>query len=267
MRKRLYYSAFLATAIMVAIPCLGRLDCCTGGTSSFGPGEKLIFRVYYNMGFLWITAGNATINVSETEMNGKRTFHILGDGFTAKSYEWFYKVSDRYETYIDEQTMAPVRFLRDVNEGGFTIKNDVKFYQSNGKAVSDTSVFTIPKCTQDLLSAIYFARNIDYSHLNYGDVVPFSLFLDNQVYHLNIKYLGKERITTKMGEYNTIKIVPQVIRGTIFKDEDKLTVWVSDDLNHLPLRVSSPILVGSVKVDLIGYNNLSNPFSSMIRQF
>ena len=86
------------------------------------------------------------------------------------------------------------------------------------------------------------------------------MFLDDKVYPLYIKYVGKERITTKMGTFNAIKIVPLLIQGTIFKDGEKMTVWISDDENHIPLRVDSPILVGSVKVDLIGYDNLRNPF-------
>ncbi len=234
---------------------------------SFQEGESLTFGVFYNMGFLWINAGNANISIRNETLGGQSVYHITGDGKTAKSYEWFFKVSDRYETFIEKETMLPVKFLRDVNEGGTKIRNNITFYQSTGKAISDTTMFTIPRATQDILSAIYFARNIDYNRYKPGDRIPFSLFLDNTVYSLYIKYLGKEVVKTKMGEYNAIKIVPMVIKGSIFKDEDKLTVWVSDDENHIPLRVSSPILVGSIKVDLIGYNNLRNPFSSMISQF
>jgi hypothetical protein len=92
------------------------------------------------------------------------------------------------------------------------------------------------------------------------------MFLDDKVYNLYIKYIGKEKITTRMGTYNAIKITPLLIEGTIFKDGEKMNIWVSDDENHLPLRVDSPIIVGSIKVDLIDYENLRNPFSSMISQ-
>ena len=242
-------------------------DFCSARNKSYKEGESLTFRVYYNMGMLWISAGNAVINVYSENFKGQKVYHIVGNGKTAKSYEWVFKVKDKYETYIDRITMLPIKFIRDVNEGGFKIKNNISFYQSKGKAVSDTTSFSIPKCTQDILSAIYFARNIDYNKHKVGDKIPFNLFLDNKIYALNIKYIGKETIQTKMGVYNTIKIVPQLIKGTIFKDADKMTVWVSDDENHIPLRVSSPILVGTIKVDIIGYDNLRNPFSSMVKEF
>ena len=232
--------------------------------TSFQDGEKLEFTVYYNMSFIWINSGNAEFTVAPQEVNGHNAYHITGLGNTAHSFEWFYKVKDRYETYIDKESMLPMHFVRNVNEGGMKFTNDVTFNHNKGQAVSDKKVYTIPKGTQDVLSAIYFARNIDYNKYKPGDKIPFTMFLDNEVYNLYIKYLGKEVITTKMGKFNAIKIAPLLIEGTIFKGGEKMTVFVSDDDNHLPLRVESPILVGSVKVDLMDYSNLRNPFSSMI---
>ena len=242
-------------------------DCCNTRNYSYSDGEKLTFRVYYNVGILWFNAGTGTLEVTRENYNGKQSYHVCGRGKTNKSYELFFKVNDHYDTYIDQETMLPLRFLRDVNEGGVKFKNDVQFNQTRCRATSDTCAYKIPRCTQDMLSAIYYARDIDYNAYKPGDKFQVNLFLDNKLYSLNIKYLGKEKVRTKMGEFNAIKIMPQVITGTIFKDDDKLTVWVSDDANHLPLRINSPILVGSVKVDLVGYEHLRNPFTSLLAQY
>ena len=239
-------------------------DFCSAKNTSFKDGEKLTFRVYYNMGFVWITAGYADFTTKGEDMNGHKVYHITGDGKTARSYEWFYKVRDKYETYIDRETMLPARFVRDVNEGGYKINQDVTFFQAKEQAISNQKVYTITKCTQDVLSAIFYARNIDYNKYKPGDKIPFNMFLDDKLYSLYIKYLGKEDIETKMGTYHAIKIVPLLIEGTLFKGGEKMTIWVSDDDNHLPLRVDSPILVGSIKVDLVSYDNLRNPFTSVI---
>jgi hypothetical protein len=131
-------------------------------------------------------------------------------------------------------------------------------------ATSNEKAYTIPKCTQDVLSAIFFARNIDYSKYEPGDKIPFNMFLDDKVYSLYIKFVGKEKVVTKMGVFNAIKIVPLLIEGTIFKGGEKMTVWVTDDENHLPLRIESPILAGSIKVDLIDFENLRNTFDGAI---
>jgi len=89
--------------------------------------------------------------------------------------------------------------------------------------------------------------------------------LDDEVYHfITIRYLGKEKIKTRYGKFNAIKFKPLLIKGTIFEGGEKMNAWVSDDPNHLLLRVESPIAVGSVKVDMMGYRNLRYPLTSLI---
>lgn len=244
--------------------CHAQADFCGTRNVAFQSGEVLSFKVYYNMGRIWVGAGSVVFSTSTETVNGRKAYHVVGDGKTYKSYEWFFKVRDRYETYIDAETMLPLKFIRNVNEGGYKIYENVTFNHQNGQAVTTKGVYTIPRCAQDVLSAIYYARNIDYSKYHPGDKIPFTMFLDNEVYNLYIKYLGKERIKTRYGTFNTIKFSPTLIEGTIFKGGDKMMVWVSDDENHVPVRVDSPILVGSIKVDLIGYQNLRNPFKGFI---
>lgn len=257
---------FIALLILLGAPQIARAqnDFCGIHNISFGDGEHLYFKVYYNMGRIWVGAGEANFDVKTEQLNGRSVYHIVGDGKTLKSYEWFYKVRDRYETYIDVQTMLPAKFIRNVNEGGFKIYNNVAFNQNVGQAVSTNGIFKVPKCVQDVLSAIYYARNIDYNKYKPGATIPFSMFLDDQVYNLYIRYIGKEQVKTRYGTFNTIRIVPLLIEGTIFKGGEKMSVWVTDDNNHLPVRVDSPILVGSIKVDLMGYDKIRNAMTALV---
>jgi hypothetical protein len=71
-------------------------------------------------------------------------------------------------------------------------------------------------------------------------------------------------IKTKYGKFRAIKIKPLLIKGTIFEGGEKMTVWISDDANHIPVRVESPISVGSVKVDMMDFKNRRSPMSSLI---
>lgn len=240
-------------------------DFCGKRNTAFQDGEKISFKVYYNMGRLWAGAGLASFTVNEEKLNGRTVLHVTGDGKTLKSYEWFYKVNDRYETWIDAETMLPLKFVRNVNEGGYRIYETANFNHARRQVVTNKGIFKIPACAQDVLSAIYYARNIDYSKYKPGAKIPFSMFLDGEVYNLHITYHGKKRIKTKYGTFNTLKISPLLIEGTIFKGGDKMMIWVSDDQNHIPVRIDSPIVVGSIKVDLVGYKNLRNPFTALIR--
>lgn len=242
-------------------------DFCSAGNRTIAVGEVLTYKVFYNVSAVWAAAGEAKFTTQLTSMYNKPVYHIRGIGNTYTSYDWIFKVRDVYETFVDTANLYPVRFKRDVNEGGYRFTNDVTFYQDIKKTVSKGKSYTTPACVQDVLSAIYYARNIDYSGYKSGDKIPFSMFLDDEVYDLYIRYMGKVKIKTKYGEFNALKIQPLLIDGTIFKGGEKMVVYVSDDLNHVPLRVESPILVGSIKVDLMQYQNLKHPLSSLLKKF
>jgi hypothetical protein len=140
----------------------------------------------------------------------------------------------------------------------------VSFNHSANTAVSTNGVFKTTNCIQDVVSAIYYARNIDFNKYKVGDKIPFDMFLDDEVYHLYIRYLGKEKIKTRYGKFNAIKFKALLIKGTIFQGGEKMNAWVSDDPNHLLLRVESPITVGTIKIDMYGYKNLRYPLTSLI---
>jgi len=239
-------------------------DFCGIRNNAFQAGERIDFTIFYSVIGLYVNAGNASFTTSLEKMNNKPVYHIVGDGTSNNSYDWIFKVRDKYETYIDTATLQPFKFLRDVNEGGFKIYENVTFNQKANTAVTAKGVFKVPNCVQDVLSAIYYARNINFNNYKPEDKIPFDMFLDNEVYSLYIKYIGKEKVKTKYGKFNAIKFKPLLVKGTIFEGGENMTVWVSDDANHIPLRIESPIAVGSVKVDMMGYENLRYPLTSMI---
>ena len=241
-------------------------DFCGLRNTAYQPGEQLRYKVYYNMGYLWAAAGEVVFSVKAGQMSGQPVHHIVSQGSTYKSYDWFYKVRDLYETYVDVGTMLPKKFHRKVQEGDTRFENTVLFDHARGRAISDKGTHKISSCVQDVLSAIYYARNIDYSAYKPGDKIPFSMFLDEKVYNLYIRYLGKQKVVTRYGTFNAIKFAPLLLEGTLFKGGEGMVVWVSDDANHIPVRIDSPIAVGSVKVDLVGYTGLRHPFTGMVRK-
>ena len=261
--RKIFILIFFATKVLNAF---AQNDFCNTENRCLQSEEVLKFKVYYNLSALWVGAGEASFSTQAETLNGRTVFHITGLGVTYSSYDWIFKVRDKYETYIDAKTLLPVLFIRNVNEGGYKFTNHVNFDQEKHTALSEKKHFDVPNCVQDVLSAIYYARNIDYNQYKTGTKIPFSMFLDDNIYSLYIRYIGKEKVTTKYGTFNAIKIAPLLIKGTIFKGGEDMVVWVSDDKNHIPLRVSSPILVGSVKVDMMSYDHLKYPLSSLIKK-
>jgi len=237
---------------------------CGAHNTAFQAGETLTYKVLYKLANVYVGAGEAVFTNTLEQMSGKSVYHIVGDGKTYSFYDKFYRVRDRYESYIDTATLQPLKFIRNINEGGYKTYENVTFVKATNTAVSNEGVYKVPSCIQDVLSAIFYARNIEWDKLKPGDKVPFDMFLDRQVYHLYIRYLGKETLRTKYAKFRTIKFKPLLIKGTIFEGGEKMTVWVSDDPNHIALRVESPISVGSVIVDMINYKNLRHPLSSLV---
>lgn len=236
---------------------------CAIRNNSFHAGETITYKVYYSL-VANIGAGEATFSTTLETLNNKPVYHIVGDGKTFSFYDKVFKVRDKYESYIDTATLQPYKFVRNVYEGGYKKYENISFNKTTNTAVTNDGVFKIPPCIQDVLSAIYYVRNIDFDKYKPGDKIPFTIFLDNEVYDLYIRYIGKETVKTKYGKFKAIKFKPLLIKGTLFEGGEKMVVWVTDDLNHIPVRIESPISVGSVKADLIGHRNLRYPLSSLI---
>jgi hypothetical protein len=231
---------------------------------AFKSGESVTFYVFYTLAGIWVHAGNVNFTATQTFLNNKPVYHVVGTGSTLPSYDWIYKVRDRYETFIDTGTLLPYKFIRNVDEGGYKKLETVTFDHASKTATSKEGTFSIPSCVQDVLSEVYMARNINFNKYKKGDLIPFDLFLDNEVFNMYIRYLGKETIKTRYGKFRCFKFKPLLLKGTIFEGGEKMTVWVTDDENKLPVRVESPITVGSIKVDMMLYRNLRHPLTSNI---
>jgi hypothetical protein len=174
-------------------------------------------------------------------------------------------VRDRYESYIDTLHMQPMKFVRHIEEGNYKKQENIIFNQQLNTASGAEGVYKIPNCIQDVVSSIYYLRNIDFNRYKPEDKIPFNLFLDNQVYNVYIKYLGKERVKTQFGTFNAIKFKPLLLKGTLFEGGEKMTIWVTDDLNHIPVRIESSIIVGSIKADMMGFKSIRYPLSSLVK--
>ena len=239
---------------------------CGINNIAFRVDEEITFTVYYAVAGIYVNAGNAVFTSKMENINNRPVYHISGEGKTNPSYDWIYRVRDKYETFIDTATMQPLKFLRNVNEGGYKIYQNITFNKTANTAIATDGVFKVPPCVQDVVSAMYYARNVDFSRLQPEDKIPFSMFLDNEVFNMYIRFVGREEIKTRYGKFHALKIKPLLLKGSIFEGGENMTVWITDDLNHIPVRVESPLVVGKVKIDMMSYNNLRHPLTSLIKR-
>lgn len=229
---------------------------------AFKAGEILSYRLHYGV----MDAGVAVLEVKPEVMDvaGRKVYHVVGNGYSKGTFDWFFKVRDRYETFIDKDALLPWMFVRRVNEGGYIINQDYMFnHYTNKVDVGGGEKVDVPAGTQDMISAFYSARNLDFTDAKEGDVFTINSIVDKEIWPLKIRYVGKETIETEVGTYKCIKFRPIVQKGRIFKHEEDLNVWITDDKNHVPLRAQAKLMVGSVKLDITSMKNLANPTSEV----
>jgi hypothetical protein len=91
------------------------------------------------------------------------------------------------------------------------------------------------------------------------------MFFDEETTKFKLKFIGREDISTKFGTISTMIFRPLVQSGRVFKEEESLTVWISDDDNKLPIRIKASLAVGSLKADLDSFKGLKNSFTIKVK--
>jgi hypothetical protein len=235
--------------------------------TAFIRGEEFSFRAYYDS-FLTgkMTAGVASLEIDndKKEFNGRTTYHITGKGKSKGTFNLFFKVDDKFESYIDEEYIVPWYFIRKTREGDYRKNDEVRFNQYSLSASSSTANKTIPAGTQDIISVFYFARTLDFTDIKVGDNIALTYFLDDSVYNSVLRFAGHEEIEIDLGKFRCLKFKPMVLKGKVFSQSYAMDIWITDDKNHIPILAKSVVIVGSVKLELIQYKNLANPVTSLI---
>ena len=161
----------------------------------------------------------------------------------------------------------PLWFVRNINEGGYTKDLEIRFdHQSqiakiNDKKNNRIQELKVNPSAQDLISAFYYLRNVkNTSSMNIGESIEINMFFDAENYLFKLKYLGTETIDSKFGKIKCRKYIPYVQSGRVFRAQESVILWVSDDKNKIPVRIQANIAVGSIKCDLENFKNLKYPF-------
>lgn len=235
--------------------------------TAYDTGEWLKFRIHYG----WFNASYATLEVKDEIYNSKPVHHIVGNGKSTGLLHIFFKVDDNYETYIDKKNGAPSRFIRKIDEGGHTKDIEINFDHEKNSALVHNKKYNTKKTfkteenVHDMISSFYYLRNkIDRNSLREGDEELLNLFFDEENYDFKLKFLKRETIKTKFGKIKCLKFRPYVQAGRVFKEEESLTFWVSDDANMLPIKIEADLAVGSLEADLDAFKGLKHPFQLVV---
>ena len=264
------YAVMLAIAIsIITSNLLAQDDFRKVNQKAFKPGEKLTFEINYG----FITAGEAVMEIdpAPATINGRKCFDIKFTVNSTESFDMVYKVRDYYKTYVDMEGLFPWRFEQHIREGTYKRDFEAIFDHQNNKTKTYTGEtdpkkfegeFDIPMYVQDVMSAFYYSRTLDFSGMKKGEFITVENFYKDNTYPLKIKYLGRETIEVPAGEFRCIKLEPMVEEGGLFKSEGSILVWLTDDQIKMPVKVKSRVLIGSIDADLSKYTGLAGQLNS-----
>jgi hypothetical protein len=248
---------------------------CTGRNDVFTDGEEISFTVSYNWGPVWVDAGLVTFTVGSEIYRGKPAWHFRSSGKTFPSYDFLYKVRDYYDAWTDPDSFVSLGFRRYIYEGGYTLVNTMEFDRSREKVYSSTKsnnnpvrydTLKLSPCTFDMLTAVYYTRTLNIGAMKPDEKQGISLIIDDGLYNIYIRSLGKETVENTDGKkYRCNKFAAKMVEGTIFRGDEDVLVWVTDDANKVPVRIEAKIIVGTIKAYLKEAKGLKNPQEALIK--
>ena len=252
--------------LLIAFNSFGQMPLNENRSSvnAFKGGEWLKFKMSYSN---FLTAGYSTIAVEEIVHNEKEAYHITGIGKSSGFVSLFFKVRDDYQSFMYKESLQPYRFIRKINEGGYKKDKEILFDYETDEAIvknhkhNTVNKYPISSNIQDMLSTLYFLRNLKIKELKIGDEIELQLFFDQEINNFKLHFLGREIIKTKYGKVKSLKFRPMVQAGRVFKEQESVTVWISDDKNKIPLRIKASLAVCSLRAELDEFKGLAHPFN------
>lgn len=229
--------------------------------SNINSGETLKYRIHYG----FINAGYATLTTQKVDYKGSPHMYVKGVGQGSGAVNVFFKVHDIYESYIDLASEQPSFYIRNVREGSYrrnfasTFNHAQNSVALQNRMNGETKTYNVPNDIQDMLSSFYYLRNLSSARLQVGSQVKMNVWIDDEVYPFLMKVVGTDVIKTNFGKIKALKIIPSVMSGRVFKDKEGVTMWVSDDRNHVPVRIQAQLMVGSLKADLVQFSGTKYP--------
>ena len=226
---------------------------------AFKEGEKLTFDINYG----FITAGVATMSIPRIKrISGRNAYYVTFEVNSVPSFNWLYKVRDRYETYIDVDGIFPWRFEQHIREGSYVRDFAAFFDQRKGKAKTSNGEYDIPQYVNDILSAFYYTRTLDFSGMKEGDKFHLQNFFKDKIYDLDVVFRGRETVEVPAGKFDCIIIEPLVKEGGLFKHDGDIVIWLTDDELKIPVKVRTKIIIGYVEAMLTSYQGLAGELTA-----
>jgi hypothetical protein len=255
-------SAAAAAANTVARDSLGAPIFRSLPQNAFSVGERLVFDV----GYAFVTAGEAVMSIPSMDtIGGRPAYHIMFTVNSTPTFSMFYKVEDRYETFLDKDGLFPWKFIQHIREGGYKRDFSAEFDQAANIARAGDKQYPIPPYVHDVVSAFYFARTVNYVGMRAGQKTYLQNFYKDSTYQLAIKFIGYQRISVDAGKFDCVVVEPLIKEGGLFKSEGRVIIWLTNDERKVPVKVSTEVIIGSIEAELREYSGIPGGIPARVK--
>ncbi|MCZ6522196.1 MAG: DUF3108 domain-containing protein [Bacteroidetes bacterium] len=242
--------------------------------TSFLPGEELEYKMKFSI--FTVGKGKAVIQDQLYNFNNRSAYKIDVFGKTSGLVDWIAKVDDHWGSYLDTASLLPHQAFRNIKEGRYRRNEIVRFdhatnmievkvlNQKTGKFKDPEFYYAPGRQIFDMMGGMMYFRSLDFDKINVGDTLVVDTFLENTFYNFQTVFSGKEIIKTKLGKFRSLVLVPIMPDNSLFKGENAIKIWISDDKNKMPLRAEAEMFIGSAGLEIIGFKGLRNPVSSFV---
>ncbi|MFW2330965.1 MAG: DUF3108 domain-containing protein [Nitrospinota bacterium] len=231
----------------------------------FKPGEKLLYKISYSK---IISAGKGLLEVRthpEPSLNNT-IYEFIIQGRSVGLIGKLYPIEDITKSVFDIKTMLEIRSNINIRENDYRKTKELKFNRATDeveyKADSNpVETFKVKSDTQGPFSILYLLRaNMD--RLVNKKELTFSVFDAGKLYDMKLKYIGKKMIKLKLGKVDTYEVNASLKTDGVFRNKGKITVWISADESHVPIKVRTKLLIGSIYSTLDEFHNVEIKFES-----
>ncbi len=249
---------------------------CPLENTAFKAGERLEFKLFFNWKFVWIHAGVATMTIDNTTFEGQPAYKSLLVTSTSKRIDKYFCMRDTL-TSVVTQDLVPLYYRKGANEGNKYRLNEVHYSYHNGNSYMDL-LYVNPQgektsrtlsnagCVYDMLSMMLRARSMDGSNFEVGDKIKFLMADGKDVETQTLVYRGKKKFKTEETKITYRCMVFSFVEYVGKKEKEIITFYITDDDNHLPVRLDMFLRFGVAKAYLKDCSGIRHPQTSIVEK-
>jgi hypothetical protein len=244
----------------------------------FKEGEILKYDIDFKWGLVMMKAGTANYTIREGSYENNPTYKVTLDFKTTSFFDGIFKIRDTLFSHINRVDLEPLYHIRKINEGKSRYWEEVfvkthsenyteaRVKRENRETVKFDTTIVSQNAGYDMLSIFSFARTLDYPQLTQGETFHISSFIGKNKVNITVHFMGQTVIEkSDFVKYKAYRLRIDIGDDAFNESKNAMEMWISDDNNHIPLKIKAKLKIGAAEANLKSWQNLKYPLTSEVK--